>query len=331
MAWDNVPWFVGGGALHSPEVARLLAYSATNGAEGVVGVDDLSVVPLSPAGTSIRALPGACLILNRATGGSQQTYAARLVSEDVVAVSPTGSTSGRNDLVVARVEDPFMAGEPWQAPADPATGQYVFTRIIPNVPASAVASSKAASDYLAAQGFSAIPLAGLIIPANTATVDGGMIRNLRKVARPRRERAFLTLTPSTDDAVTSATYATWPKAASWTVEVPAWATKMIVRGEVALGYVPRLSTTANGQATGHFRAKGGTVVTSTVFYDFDVASGSAFGRFNVVAGGTYDVPLAMRGTSQTFSLQAEKVGGNVDLHANTYSFATLEVEFLEVA
>ena len=77
MALDSTPWFVGGGAQHSPEVARSLAYASTNGAEGTCGISDLRVQAQSVPNGSVQVIPGAALLLNRYTGGVGQTYALR--------------------------------------------------------------------------------------------------------------------------------------------------------------------------------------------------------------------------------------------------------------
>src|SRR5690606_29700444 len=130
MTWDAVPWFVGGGAEHSPEVARLLAYAATGGAEGIVLPTDLRVAPLSAPGSGVRVLPGAAPVRTRASGGALQTYVARLPVANTVSISATGSGAGRSDLIVARIEDPYVAGTPYQEPENPASGPYVFTRVI---------------------------------------------------------------------------------------------------------------------------------------------------------------------------------------------------------
>ena len=61
MSFDSVPWFVGGGALHSPEVARLLAHAATSGAAGVVTPADLAVSALPVPGASVRVAVGGAL------------------------------------------------------------------------------------------------------------------------------------------------------------------------------------------------------------------------------------------------------------------------------
>lgn len=217
MTWDSVPWFIGGGAQHSPEVARLLAYAATNGAEGVVSPGDLKVAPLDVPGASVRVLAGACLVPNRAAGGIAQTYVGRNPSQDVVAIGATGSGAGRSDLVVARVEDPFMAGEPWDDPADPITGPYIFTRVISNVPAG----TTRLQDVPGHAGESGIALARIDVPANTGAITTGMIKDLRKLAQARSSTAYDVQNPPAQDFVGRGEieWHNWPSNAL-SVEIP---------------------------------------------------------------------------------------------------------------
>lgn len=225
MSWDSVPWFVGGGAQHSPEVARLLAYAATSGAEGIVTPGDLKVVPLAVPGSSVRVLTGACLILNRNSAGAQQTYVARNPSEDVVGIAATGSTVGRTDLVVAQIKDPFLPGEPWADPSDVTKGPYIFTEVIPNVPTTAVVDAESAAAYLKARGISGLALAAVLLPRSTATVTATEIRDLRRLAQPRMHRElFMTgFGPDIPTPGVSASFLRWalfePE-----VLVPSWAT-----------------------------------------------------------------------------------------------------------
>lgn len=128
------------------------------------------------ASTSVRVSTGACIINSRASGGGHQSYVGRNIGQDVIPISATGSSAGRSDLIVARVEDPFMAGEQWEDPSDVTRGPYIFTRVIPNVPANTTT---------APSGSSAIALARIDIPPNTGTINTGMIKDLRRLAQPR--------------------------------------------------------------------------------------------------------------------------------------------------
>jgi len=172
MAFDPVPFFVGGGALHSAEAARQLAYAVTGGAAGVAAAGDLEITQLPVAGTSVRAASGGAVIPNLYPGGSQQSYTVRAASTTDVSVTATGSGAGRVDLVIARIDDPHYGGT---IPADVTVGPYDRLDIIQNVAAGS-------TDIPAGLAYPAIALARLDIPASTATITTSMITDLRKVA-----------------------------------------------------------------------------------------------------------------------------------------------------
>lgn len=294
MAFDPVPWFVGGGAEHSPEVARLIGHVATSGADGVVASGDLKVQPLAVPGGSVRVMKGACLMPSRAAGTDQQSYAARNLSEEVVAITATGSGGGRTDMVIVRVEDSSIAGEPWTTPADPKVGPYVFARVLENVPSGAVVSNLAAREYLASQGYTGIPLAAVTLPASTGTVDAGMITDLRNVARPRSEIITAHPAPPVPSWLsTIAVDTVWPGGGP-TIDVPAWAThadaQVLIGGAVVgVGYP------ANGWT--HIRATGYPTV-RTVGTQHTI---NANPPVMMSAGSLPDVPL-IAGKRVTFEL-----------------------------
>lgn len=305
MSWDSVPWFVGGGAQHSPEVARLLAYAATSGAEGIVTPGDLKVVPLAVPGSSIRVLAGACLILNRAASSAQQTYVGRNPSEDVKAIAGTGSGTGRNDLVIAQIKDPFLPGEPWADPADVTVGPYIFTEIVPNVPTSATVSTDAAAAYLRTQGITGIPLAAVVLPPSTSTITATEIRDLRRLARPRSSREVLMSGPTPESAMNDEGGAIWPDYRP-TVHVPEWATRASV--------ITTLSSIGHrgGNAQGLLTSVIQSTLTSTQFrasnitYDLD-ASTDAGVRHTLVVGGNFLDIRSIAGQDVYLQLEARKL------------------------
>lgn len=326
MTWDSVPWFVGGGAQHSPEIARLLAYAATSGSEGIVLPTDLKVSPLDVPGASVSVSSGAALILNRAAGGTAQTYAARLVTADEIGVAATGSGAGRSDLVVAQIEDPFMPGEPWQDPADPAVGPYVFTRIVPNVPAG----TTRLQDVPGYEGRSAITLARLDLPASTGTVTAAMITDLREIATPHSQRATMhAQSAGQSDTVavnglTQGVYTNWPKVAKWDVIVPPWATHAHVRGDV-VSYRLMGQGFANGRIRAAFAGGAGTASS------FDENWTGSPHRNGLAFASVIPIPRDKRGTKQTLTFEAMRstyaASGQID--ADLYTVSIADIEFVE--
>lgn len=315
--WDPTPWFVGGGAQHSPEVARLLAYAATSGAEGIVTPDDLKVVPLDVPGGAVRAVPGAALVLNRSAGGAQQTYVARLPEADQIEVAATGSGGGRSDLIVAQIEDPFLPGEPWQEPADPTVGPYVFTRVIPNVPAG----TTRLQDVPGYEGRSAVNLARIDLPPSTGTVAAAMITDLRKVALPRTKRAVFNREIVTRTNVTSAAFTDWPDAGA-SVDVPDWATAAIFRVETLAGHI-------GPNVTGEVRIMFGGLGVVRQAYNLDLPAGQEV-RVPMVVAGQADITHA-RGETRLITMQARRTAGTGYITSREDAYYVLEVEFMEQA
>lgn len=211
----GAPWFVGGGAEHSPETARLLANAATSGAEGIVAPGDYKVSELAVPGTSIRVAPGAGVLRNRYTGGASQSYMTRRSAEVTVPIPATGAGSGRTDLIVQRIDDPQYGGS--LVATDPNAIFDPFVRI-----GGVAAGTKTAAELNL--GYPAIALARVTLPASTGTVTNAHITDLRKLANPRRERLLFRHVPAAEyDMARSANYAWWPL---WEpqFDVPDWAT-----------------------------------------------------------------------------------------------------------
>ncbi|MBC7630326.1 hypothetical protein [Aeromicrobium sp.] len=315
--WDSVPWFVGGGAQHTPEVARLLAFTALGGAEGIINATDLKVYARPTPGSTVRVMPGGCSILSRASGGAQQAYTARNPSEDIVSIAATTSGASRTDLIVARVEDPFMAGEPWAAPATPTTGPYIFTRVISNVPAG---TTSVAELNL---GYTAIPLARINIPASTATITDSMITDLRTVARPRTSRTHSRqdCAPAPND-LSSYSFVVFPITPAQYIAVPSWATAAVIRVDVTGLF------TANTAVGGVIRANFGSVATAETYFNEQVPDGS---RKSYVASSTVPIPPNMRGNVNGINVQAKLIDGTGPMRADIGTQILYDVEFLEKA
>lgn len=309
MALDSVPWFVGGGAEHSPEVARLLAYAATAGASGVVAPGDLKVTQTPVAGTNIRVATGGGVIPNLYPGGGQQTYIGRAASVTDTPVTATGSASGRVDLVVARIDDPQYGGA---APVDPTVGPYIRIAIIENVAAGS-------TDLPAGTAYPAIALARLDIPASTATITTAMITPLCKLANPRQTRTVLTSQPALQ-SLTSATYVDWPSAYLPTVAIPAWATHF--------NLIAHMSALVHqgGDAVGYAKVLLGTVESAPVGYDTTGTVENT--RENILVASSAAVG-AMAGTTQTIKIRGQRIAGAGAMKIWAATTIVYDIEFLE--
>lgn len=308
MAVENVPWMVAGGAEHSAESARTLAHMALEGGEGVTKSTDMLVKPLAIAGDAVRISPGTGGIENRYPGATSESYIARVTSDTNVTIAPTAG-SPRSDLIVLRIDDPQYGGT---VPADRKVGPYVRPDIIPNV-GSAATKAPAGTNY------PVLVLARVDVPASTGTITGAMIKDLRKLARPRRQRDILTKTSSTATLNSTAAYVPFPASAGFEVEIPIWATRVRVVANLA-------GAIAAGPGAGFIRVQVGSLNgTSTSVDEGITGNPQRWASFAVL---NLPVPIAMRGTTQTVNLYGQKTGGTSFSSTGATSLA-LDLEFLE--
>ncbi|MFP3990985.1 hypothetical protein U9R90_26665 [Streptomyces sp. E11-3] len=321
MAWDSVPWFTEGGAEHSSELARLLAYAAFGGAEGVVGARDLQVRALSSPAASVQIRTGACAITNRAAGAAYQSYAARLPVAEQIPIAATGATA-RSDLVVARIENPYSYGETWPNPPDPKVGPYVFTRVISGVPKTTTHVGQVRSSD------SAIALARIDIPANTASITQTMIKDLREMVSPRRRRVVRHLhgvwdTPDEVGNIKEPNWEMFPNGARWDIEIPEWATQLFVQATWA-----QLDQRNPYHAYGYLRVRVGSRATKSTRYNCDWVGSPQ--RHTFVGGGRLYIPASMRGTVQTVTMEGSgRKGDKGVLEVDGGSVVFTDLEFVE--
>ncbi|WGH21366.1 minor tail protein [Arthrobacter phage Emotion] len=320
MALDSVPWFIGGGAEHSPSVARLLGYAATQGATGIIQPKDLIVRALSVPGTAVRIGPGAAVLYNRYPGATSQSYLVRNDSDTNVEIPATGSGSGATRYIIIRIKDPQYSG---QAPADVRVGPYVEAVQVSSI-------SNLAYPFVA--------LAKIVQPASTGTITQAMITDLREVANPR-EKSFVRPEPIvTGDSglalsATGADGELFPNAGgSQTIDIPEWATRAQIRAEW-LGV--RLPTSAGwGEYWAEFGpyARPSTREYSTQRFNWDADETSAIYRTNWILHDDVYIPADLRGTSQVFYMKGRIVVDKVNKPTlDAKSGVVLSVRFLEVA
>lgn len=293
--------------------ARAVAYVAIAGADGVIEPGGLKVAPLAVPGAGVRVAPGAASVLNRYPGGSLQAYAVHEQVQQEVAIAATGSSGGRNDLVIARVRDPEFA----TSPSPGATFE-----VIQGVPANAGAA------YVEALPYPALALARVAVPASTATITAGMITDLRSLARPRKDTwAGFSQVPSAQDLVANApALAPWPASFTPSVPIPAWATHANVKATLTGVYA------ITSAVVGITRLMLGSLAAPDVTYDTPATTSPADPNTTVIImGATLDV-RALAGTSQTMQVLGQRTSGTGALRLQAgRSSVMFEVEFVERA
>ena len=230
MAIERTPWFIAGGVEHSAELARILANAATSGATGVTYPSSFKVTAQDVPNGSVRVNSGVGPIASTYPGAAGQTYIVRSTGTTDVTIAPTGSASGRSDLIIVSVDDPQYVGT---APEDPNDYDYTKLEVISGVPSNTRDISQIELNR------PAIALARIDIPSSTGTITQSMIKDLRKIALPKRERNMLTLYGSVRAGSTAHMvgdgYATWPIRESQRpkVFVPEWATHLQMNVTIA--------------------------------------------------------------------------------------------------
>lgn len=310
---DPTPFFVGGGAEHSPEVVRQFIYDSTGGAEGVSGPGALKVLPMAAATSRVRVQPGGFLLNNRYPGGSGQSYDGRNATETEVEVPNTGSGGGRVDMLVARVLDPQYEGQP---PADPNNFDYSRLQLIQGVSPTVETAAELNLNY------PAVELARITQPLNNTAVTAAMVKDLRKLARPQSVRRQIVIQPKADHNIPTS-YSSWPITAGERpqVFVPRWATHLTLKADY--GGIEFIGTTRTvaGIRTGFGAeaSENGIIIAETA------------GRGHYVVGAEHVVPDTLKGKFALINLQAMRSDGTGNLQADYQSTIILNYEFTERA
>lgn len=338
MAFDPTPWVVAGGAQHSADLARTLAFAATSGAQGIVLPDSLKVSAYGTPGAGVNIGPGSAIILNRnlpAPTHGEQSYVARAGSTTSLAVPATSGTS-RSDMVVVRIDDPQYPGT--AAPSNPATATYVRPFLVQGVAPTATTAKELNL------GFPAVALARIDLPANTTNITSTMVKDVRKVALPRRERLLLTHYPGEKNGiikssppVPGSSFVDWPYG-SWFIDVPEWATVAAMVGTIAGCKVGHPDPAVNGDINTQTAVRLGS---NTVNAQTEAAQTEwltvvspntgqrGYMRGDITAGGTVAIPTALRGTNVNIRFMSAVIAGLGEIYVDRYSTLIMDVEFQE--
>lgn len=319
MALDPVPWVVDGGAIHSAAVARTLAYVATGGKSGVAEGGDLAVKQKTVAAGSVDVLPGAYGIENTYPDQTSQSYVGRVLSNTSVNIAPTAG-SIRSDMIVMRIDDPEFGGS---TPPSVPNGPYAKLEVLSNVGAGV-------TEVPGGLGYPAIPLARIDIPVSTTNITQAMIKDIRKLVAPRRERSVLLYQPGGDIPLTATnpTYMNWPKAAGWDLLIPAWASSAAVVGHMA--GIKFVDSGGNGQTLIKLGTDGNAVSTQATAYN-TADTGPDQTRQLLMAAGPLAIPTSYKGTTQTIALRGALITSTTGQRAvaDQSSTIVLDVEFIE--
>ncbi|MFD6343623.1 hypothetical protein ACFWF9_02710 [Streptomyces roseolus] len=295
------------GGTHPARAMRMMIRDLARGSQGVTEANDLKVRQLSTPGSAVRVGDGSSII--RGASWGQGAYTQYNVGDAIIPIAPTGST-GRSDLVLHRIVDPEYEGN-----LDPRSDDIGFFHIIPNVGPTATTVPA---------GMTAIPLARIDIPPNTATITDAMIRDLRRIANPRRERRLHTAFPGSKQSLTYSDnrWRVWPTAARWTIPVPDWAVN--VQAITTLAGLRMDSADVYATMQQHF----GPIQGQDTVIDDD--QGNNVRRSTVVLADSLGVTAAMRGTSQALYVQTlmwKSETGNLAVDGGTSLIC--DVEFNE--
>lgn len=344
----GTPWVIDQDAQVNAQQARLLAYMATDGQQGVLGNTHLRVSQLGTPGASVQVAPGAFAIRHTGVGGEFESYVGKFGAAETAAVSPTGG-SPRTDLVIARVENPHAVGTgSWAFPADPAAGPYWHIRVIEGVTPANLPSVAAWNAT-----WSAIALARITRPASTGIVQDSHITDLRTLVDLSGDRITIiqpppptegggdpppttpTVPPIAHDIwtgvlhlSTASTLATgqsawidWPAAAKWAeVPIPSWAVECDIFGS----FNPQYDDDVYGEVRLMFHTTAGPSVV------FDRNTDGGWQRDNIPIVGNFQIPAALRGKAVQVKLQAHMLDpGNHDgtLKTRTGVYLGIQLNF----
>ncbi|MDX3343499.1 hypothetical protein PV409_36680 [Streptomyces sp. ME02-6979.5a] len=297
------------GATHSAEQFRAMVQDLARGAEGITAGTDLKVTQLGTPGTGVQVASGSGVVRGR-VNAFQGSYAIRNQGADTVDIASTGG-SGRSDMLILRVEDPQYEGT-----LNPETDEINYFQIISNVSSSATTIP---------DGRTGIPLARIDIPASTSTITNAMIKDIRQIANPRRERQLLTFSPggtSTSINNSNGTFSYFSTVPGWNIAIPTWASTVRVR--VDISQIKYSVAAFIGQLRATF---GASLTLQPVILDDNQ---TAIRRQVAVVADTLTIPDAYRGTTQLLRPQAAGTSGNGGTVAVDGSSTLIaDIEFFE--
>lgn len=339
---DNVPFIVEqAGVQHSSSVVRNMIWASTGGQRGVIGPGSLAVVAQNVPTGSVQVRAGVAVLPSNYPGSAMESYVARNRSATNVTINPTGSSGGRTDAIILKIQDTGKAG---QTPADIQNFDYAKLDVIQGVSAGLNDTDALNLTY------PAILLATVTLPANTGTVTNAMIKDHRHIALAREEsviypRPIISKDPSTALGLTG--MQDYPDGEHWPnvggqnndgvfwIDIPKWATKMQLTADFLSVVIPPKSGWGGFWVTWGPGAMTETPQYASQYAAWDASENSSTYRANFTSKQELSIPAALRGTRQPFVMRGNRSAssnnstypGRIKLDAN--SGVCLSVRFLE--
>lgn len=231
MPNENMVWAVNAPVPHNPKLARNQTWVNTGGQTGIVGPYSLEVRAQDVPGSSVRVMPGGFAIAATPggtagyTSAPRQSYAGDVDQARTVEIDPTGSSGGRTDILGIVINDPEIEGTlDSMSPEQLADHKFWDFHVIKNFSGA----TTTAVGFGQSRPF--LPLARIIIPASTATITSGMIRDIRFMAVRQTDTQLYTYSPPTERNYTGPGVFTMQVDAG--IPIPQWATRLVVQGAV---------------------------------------------------------------------------------------------------
>lgn len=309
---DNSIWSASGAPI-SASMAREQLWLATGGQTGVIGPWSLEVTPQDAPTNSVRINPGSFAIaatLDRYavgyTSAPWQSYGRSIHEPINVPISPTGSSTGRTDVVGIVIRDPEWDGLELSE-AELADHSFWEPYVAENVGDAATQVQ-----HFSGLGRPFLPLAQVKVPRNTTAIDETMIRDLRVTAVSRSHTVPLVQNASTDgnSIVIGPDQTAWMDLPNFTnIQVPQWASFATIMLSLTSAHG------AGGQAMGQYRialtgTNGTWMGSGTSFLE----DSGLWTRFDLHGAGTYPLHTSSRGGTVRVRPQIRRSGGSGDIY-----------------
>jgi len=326
MANENVVWAVSG-ADHDPQLAREQTWINTGGQTGIVGPSSLEVRAQSTPGASVRVMPGGFAIA-ATPGGSVgytsapwQSYGKALYQTNTVPIRATGSSGSRTDVVGIVINDPQYEGTA-DSMSDQQLEDHQFWSF--HVIENASSSANRAEQFGLSRPF--LPLARVVVPANTQTITNAMITDLRFLAVERSAQDSVVQRPASSQTLNVFSTPQWVSLDQInSIIIPQWATHVKLDGEI-VGAAATGSGNVNGETRFSFSPGTGNKYTNSVPFN----ESDAWSRFSLPAFGTIKLDNNDRGRRAFIRFQVRRTTGSGGLSVSSDLAAyRVRVSFVE--